>query len=183
MRVTFLISHPLPFQQLSSLGPIDVLVNSAGITGDSLLITMDPQRAADVITTNLLGTIYTCRAAARGMLRRKQGCIINIASVAGIKGNEGQSVYSASKAGVIGFTRSLARELGGRNIRVNAIVPGYIETEMTAGIHEDKKAAYRSATPLGRFGTPEDIAQAAVFLSEAKFITGQSLVVDGGLTA
>ncbi|KAJ3281472.1 reductase [Borealophlyctis nickersoniae] len=170
-------------KEISRIGPVDVLVNSAGISVNSLLVTMDPAKISELLSTNLTATMLMCRGITRGMIKRRKGCIINISSIAGLHGNEGQTVYSASKAGIIGFTKSLARELGPRNIRVNAIAPGYIDTDMTADLPDDRKHQYLRQTPLGRFGTPEDVAEAAMFLAQAEYITGQCLVVDGGMTA
>ncbi|KAJ3171670.1 hypothetical protein HDU88_007750 [Geranomyces variabilis] len=167
-----------------AMGDTEVLVNSAGVATDAPLIVSNLDHIQGVLDTNLTATIMVTRAVAKSMVRRKKGgCIINISSVAGIKGNSGQSVYSASKAGVIGFTKSLSRELGSRGIRVNAIAPGYVDTDMTSSITLDKRAEYVAATPLGRFGTPEEIGHAALFLSQATYMTGQCLVVDGGLSA
>ncbi|KAI8821047.1 uncharacterized protein EV422DRAFT_50688 [Fimicolochytrium jonesii] len=162
---------------------ISVLVNAAGIATDALLATATAAHVESVLATNLTASILMARLVARGMIRRREGSIINIASVAGIKGNAGQSVYAASKAGLIGFTRALSRELGPRNIRVNAIAPGYIDTDMTQAIQGKKRDEYIAATALGRFGAPEDIADAALYLARARFVTGQCLVVDGGLSA
>ncbi|KAI8904937.1 3-oxoacyl-reductase [Powellomyces hirtus] len=170
-------------KNLAALGDVDVLVNSAGVATDAPLMTANPTHISNILNINLTATIMITRAMTKGMFRRKKGCIINISSVAGIKGNTGQSVYSASKAGIIGFTKSLSRELGSRNIRVNAIAPGYIDTDMTTGIPTAKREEYVAATPLRRFGRPEDIAHAALFISQANFMTGQCLVVDGGLSA
>ncbi|KAM4574475.1 carbonyl reductase family member 4 [Fundulus diaphanus] len=158
-------------------GNISYLVNAAGINRDALLLRTKPEEMVAVLHTNLLGSILTCRAALRSMLRT-QGAVVNIGSVVGLKGNSGQCAYSASKAGLEGFTRSLAKEVASRNIRVNLLAPGFIHTDMTAGLREE--AAARSV-PLGRFGMPEEIAQAVLFLLESPYITGQVLVVDGGL--
>ncbi|KND04047.1 uncharacterized protein SPPG_01492 [Spizellomyces punctatus DAOM BR117] len=170
-------------KHINALGDVDILVNSAGIVSDAVLAVQNSSRALELLNINLTATILTSRAVVKGMMKRKKGCILNIASAVGLRGNEGQSVYGASKAGVIGFTKSLARELGSRNIRVNAIAPGYIETDMIAGMSERKRQEILSSTPLGRFGKPEEIAQAAMFLATAEYITGECLVVDGGLTA
>ncbi|KAJ3178798.1 hypothetical protein HDU87_003353 [Geranomyces variabilis] len=170
--------------EIVAMGDTEVLVNSAGVATDAPLIVSNMDHIQGVLDTNLTATIMVTRAVAKSMVRRKKGgCIVNISSVAGIKGNSGQSVYSASKAGVIGFTKSLSRELGSRGIRVNAIAPGYVDTDMTSSIPSVKRAEYVAATPLGRFGTPEEIGHAALFLSQATYITGQCLVVDGGLSA
>ncbi|XP_038134935.1 carbonyl reductase family member 4 [Cyprinodon tularosa] len=159
-------------------GNISYLVNSAGINRDALLLRMRPEDMVAVLHTNLLGSMLTCRAALRSMLRTQGAAIVNIGSVVGLKGNAGQCAYSASKAGLEGFTRSLAKEVASRNIRVNLLAPGFIHTDMTAGLREEARAR---SIPLGRFGTPEEIAQAALFLLEASYVTGQVLVVDGGL--
>ncbi|KAG0351761.1 hypothetical protein BG005_008757 [Podila minutissima] len=135
-----------------------------------------------MINTNLMGTIWLNKAVAKGMMRRRKGAIINISSVVGIQGNIGQSVYSASKSAVIGFSKSLSKELGSRGVTVNVIAPGYIDTDMTSSISEERKKDIISKTSLGRLGRPEDVSEAALFLAQAKFITGQVLVVDGGLS-
>jgi 3-oxoacyl-[acyl-carrier protein] reductase len=164
-------------------GDIDILVNNAGVTRDGLLARMSDEDWHDVIATNLGGVFYTCRAAARGMMKRRSGAIVNISSIVGLHGNPGQTNYSASKAGIIGFTKALARELGNRGVRANVVAPGYVGTRLTQVIADDMKELMLKNTPLGRFGTPEDIAGAVRFLSsdEAAFITGEVLLVDGGL--
>lgn len=164
-------------------GDIDILVNNAGLTRDGLLARMPDEDWNDVIATNLGGVFYTCRAAARGMMKRRSGAIVNISSIVGLHGNPGQTNYSASKAGIIGFTKALARELGNRGVRANVVAPGYVDTRLTQVIADDMKELMLKNTPLGRFGTPEDIAGAVRFLSsdEAAFITGEVLLVDGGL--
>ncbi|KAF9322385.1 reductase [Podila horticola] len=136
----------------------------------------------NLISTNLMGTIWLNKAVAKGMMRRRKGAIINISSVVGIQGNIGQSVYSASKSAIIGFSKSLSKELGSRGVTVNVIAPGYIDTDMTSGISEERKKEIISRTSLGRLGQPEDVSEAALFLAQAKFVTGQVLVVDGGLS-
>ena len=162
-------------------GFLDLLVNNAGITRDSLLIRMKESSWDEVIATNLKGNFLAMKAAAAMMIRRKKGSIINISSVVGVAGNAGQANYCASKAGVIGLTKSVAREIGSRGITVNAIAPGFIDTEMTAVLPDDVKKAMGEQIPLKRFGTTEDVAQAAVFLASdrAAYITGQVLCVDG----
>ncbi|KAF9324079.1 hypothetical protein BG006_000879 [Podila minutissima] len=135
-----------------------------------------------MINTNLMGTIWLNKAVAKGMMRRRKGAIINISSVVGIQGNIGQSVYSASKSAIIGFSKSLSKELGSRGVTVNVIAPGYIDTDMTSSISEERKKDIISKTSLGRLGRPEDVSEAALFLAQAKFVTGQVLVVDGGLS-
>ncbi|KAI1318706.1 reductase [Mortierella claussenii] len=164
------------------IAPVDYLITSAGIARDSLLIAHNTQDIEAVIQTNLMGTLWINKAVAKGMMRRKKGAIINISSVIGIQGNIGQSVYSASKSAIIGFSKSLSKELGSRGITVNVIAPGYIATDMTSGITEDRRNDIIARTSLGRLGHPDDVAEAALFLAQAKFITGQVLVVDGGLS-
>jgi len=164
-------------------GDIDILVNNAGVTRDGLLARMPDDDWNDVIATNLGGVFHTCRAAARGMMKRRSGAIVNISSIVGLHGNPGQTNYSASKAGIIGFTKALARELGNRGVRANVVAPGYVDTRLTQVIADDMKELMLANTPLGRFGTPEDVAGAVRFLcsDEAAFITGEVLLVDGGL--
>jgi 3-oxoacyl-[acyl-carrier protein] reductase len=166
-----------------ALGRIDILVNNAGTTRDTLLLLMKESDWDLVIDTNLKSVFNCCKAVARGMVRQRSGRIINITSVAGLAGNPGQTNYSASKAGVIGFTKSLAKELGGRNITVNAVAPGFVLTALTQDLPDDLKQTGIEHTPLGRFGEAEEIAAAVAFLAsdEAGFITGQVLSVDGGL--
>uniref|UniRef100_UPI003AB0A75A carbonyl reductase family member 4 n=1 Tax=Centroberyx gerrardi TaxID=166262 RepID=UPI003AB0A75A len=159
-------------------GNISYLVNAAGINRDGLLLRTKPEDMVALLHTNLLGSMLTCRAALRSMLKAQGAAIVNIGSVVGLKGNAGQCVYSASKAGLEGFTRSLAKEVASRNIRVNLLAPGFIRTDMTAGLREQDGVR---SIPLGRFGEPEEVAQAALFLLESPYITGQVLLVDGGL--
>ncbi len=167
----------------SELGPIDVLVNNAGITRDTLIIRMSDEEWNDVLETNLRGVFNMCRAVSRGMLRRKSGVIVNMTSVVGLHGNPGQANYAASKAGIVGLSKALAKELGSRGIRVNAIAPGYITTELTTVLPEEVRGFILTNTPLGRLGEPEDVAGAVRFLcsDEARFVTGAVLQVDGGL--
>jgi 3-oxoacyl-[acyl-carrier protein] reductase len=167
----------------SEIGPIDALVNNAGITRDDLIMRLSDEDWRDVIDTNLGGAFFTCRALARPMLKRRRGSIVNISSIVGVHGNAGQSNYAASKAGLIGLTKALAKELGGRGIRVNAIAPGYIATELTNVLPEQARDAILANTPLGRLGEPADVARAVRFLCSdaAAFITGDVLAVDGGL--
>ncbi len=164
-------------------GRIDILVNNAGITRDGLLMKMSEEDFDRVIETNLKGTFHTIRFASRQMLRQRSGRIINMSSVVGIAGNPGQANYAASKAGVIGLTKAVARELASRGITVNAIAPGFIETEMTAVLPDAVKEASVAQIPLGHFGKPEDIAKTAAFLAsdDAGYITGQVIQVDGGM--
>jgi 3-oxoacyl-[acyl-carrier protein] reductase len=165
-------------------GGLEILVNNAGITRDNLLVRMKDDQFDAVINVNLRGTFLFIRAAARPMIKGRRGRIINVASVSGMMGNPGQANYSASKAGVIGLTRTAARELAGRNITVNAVAPGFIATEMTAALGEQIVEEVKKRTPLGRLGDPQDVADAVLFLASeaARFITGHVLVVDGGLT-
>ena len=164
-------------------GGIDILVNNAGITRDGLLARMKNEDFDAVIDTNLKGVFYTARAAAKIMMKARKGRIINMASVVGIIGNAGQANYSAAKAGVIGFTKTVAKELAGRGITVNAIAPGFIETDMTAVVPEKAKDAMLQSIPVKRAGKPEDVANAVLFLASdmSSYITGQVLNVDGGM--
>ena len=167
----------------AELGPLSIVVNNAGITRDNVVMMMDPADFDSVIATHLRGTFLVSKAAARKMFRRRSGCIINLASVVGRRGNAGQANYAAAKAGVIGLTKSLAKELGGRGVRVNAIAPGYIDTPMTQALPEETRKLIVDATPLKSIGTTEDVAHAVVFLAspQARFVTGVTLPVDGGL--
>jgi 3-oxoacyl-[acyl-carrier protein] reductase len=164
-------------------GELDILVNNAGVTRDGLLARMSDEDWHEVIGTNLNGVFHTCRAAVRGMMKRRAGSIVNISSVVGVRGNPGQTNYSASKAAIIGFTKALARELGRRGVRANVVAPGYVDTRLTQAISQDMRDLMVANTPLGRFGSPEDVAAAVRFLcsDEASFITGEVLLVDGGL--
>ena len=164
-------------------GEVDVLVNNAGTTRDGVLARMLDDDWRTVLETNLSSTFYTCRAAARGMMKRRGGAIVNVSSIVGVHGNWGQTNYAASKAGIIGFTKSLARELGSRGVRANVIAPGYVKTALTDAIPEDARETMLANTPLGRLGDPENVAAAVRFLvsDEASFITGEVLLVDGGL--
>jgi 3-oxoacyl-[acyl-carrier protein] reductase len=182
------VGDPAEAQELverveSELGDVDVLVNNAGVTRDTLIARMSDEDWSEVIDTNLRGTFNTCRAVSRKMLRRRSGAIVNLSSVVGVHGNPGQANYAASKAGIIGLTKALARELGVRGVRVNAIAPGYITTELTDVLTEEQTGLILGNTPLGRLGSPEDVAAAVRFLcsDEAAFITGDVLLVDGGL--
>ncbi len=165
-------------------GPIEALVNNAGIAIDGVLATMLPAQIERLIAVNLTGTLLLTRLAARQMIVRSRGNIINISSIIGIRGYSGLAAYSATKAGLDGMTRGLARELGPRNIRVNSIAPGYLETEMTHGLDDNQRGQIIRRTPLGRLGTPADVVGSVRFLlsPESSFITGQVLVIDGGIT-
>jgi 3-oxoacyl-[acyl-carrier protein] reductase len=168
---------------VEAAGELDILVNNAGVTRDGLLARMSDEDWRVVIETNLSGTFHTCRAAARGMMKRRSGAIVNVSSIVGVHGNPGQTNYSASKAGIIGFTKALARELGNRGVRANVVAPGYVDTRLTQVIADEMKELMLGNTPLGRFGQPEDVAGAVRFLCSdaASFITGEVLLVDGGL--
>ena len=168
---------------VDAVGELDILVNNAGVTRDGLIARMSDEDWRVVIETNLSGTFHTCRAAARGMMKRRFGSIVNVSSIVGLHGNPGQANYSASKAGIIGLTKALARELGNRGVRANVVAPGYVDTRLTQVIADEMKELMLANTPLGRFGRPEDIAGAVRFLcsDEASFITGEVLLVDGGL--
>ena len=170
-------------QVVSEFGSLDILVNNAGITRDNLLMRMSEEHWDEVINTNLKSCFNTVKAATRTMMKQKSGSIINITSVVGIKGNAGQANYAASKAGIIGFTKSVALELGSRNIRCNAVAPGFIETEMTEILDEKTVQSWRDAIPLKRGGRPEDVADACLFLASdlSSYISGQVIQVDGGM--
>ena len=164
-------------------GSPTILVNNAGITRDNLLMRMKPDEWDDVLSTNLSGVYRVCKACVRGMMKARKGRIINIASVIGIMGNAGQSNYAAAKAGIIGFSKSLAREIGSRNITVNVVAPGFIDTDMTRVLPEDQREAMLSQIPLGRLGEGDDIATAVLFLASraGSYITGETLHVNGGM--
>ncbi len=168
---------------ISEAGDLDILVNNAGVTRDGLLARMPDEDWREVLDTNLSSVFYTCRAVARPMMRKRAGAIVNVSSIVGLRGNWGQTNYAASKAGIIGFTKSLARELGSRGVRANVVAPGYVGTRLTGVLPEQAKQQMLEATPLGRFGEPADVAGAVRFLcsDEAAFITGEVLLVDGGL--
>jgi len=168
---------------IEAFGDLDILVNNAGLTRDGLLARMSDDDWRVVIETNLSSVFYTCRAVCRPMMKKRSGSIVNISSIVGVHGNWGQTNYAASKAGIIGFTKSLARELGSRNIRANVVAPGYVKTQLTDVLPEEATGAMLQNTPLGRLGEPADVAGAVRFLcsDEASFITGEVLLVDGGL--
>jgi 3-oxoacyl-[acyl-carrier protein] reductase len=164
-------------------GAVSILVNNAGITRDNLLLRMKQEDWDAVMNTNLAGVFRLCKGVLRGMMKARKGRIVNIASVVGLIGNPGQANYSAAKAGIIGFSRSLAREVASRGITVNVIAPGFVETDMTRGLPEEQRQALASQIPLGRLGTPEDIAGAVAFLASvrASWITGETVNVNGGM--
>ena len=168
---------------VAEAGDLDILVNNAGLTRDGLLARMPDEDWRIVIETNLSSVFYTCRAVCRPMMKKRAGSIVNVSSIVGVHGNWGQTNYAASKAGIIGFTKSLARELGSRNVRANVVAPGYVKTQLTGVLPEEATAAMLQNTPLGRLGEPADVAGAVRFLcsDEASFITGEVLLVDGGL--
>jgi 3-oxoacyl-[acyl-carrier protein] reductase len=178
------VSNPEEAKALvEEAGDIAILVNNAGLTRDGVLARMTDDDWRSVLETNLSGVFYTCRAASRGMMKRRAGSIVNVSSIVGLRGNWGQTNYAASKAGIIGFTKSLARELGGRGVRANVVAPGYINTRLTDVLPKEATGAMLANTPLGKLGDPEDVAGAVRFLcsDEASFITGEVLLVDGGL--
>jgi 3-oxoacyl-[acyl-carrier protein] reductase len=167
----------------AALGPINLLVNNAGLTRDNILLRLTDADWDAVLNANLKGAFHTTRAVIKGMMKRRSGRIINVTSIVGLSGNKGQANYAASKAGLIGFTKSVAKEYAGRGILANCIAPGYIETDMTSGLPDAAKATLLQDIALGRLGRPEDVAGAALFLASdlAAYITGQVLVVDGGM--
>jgi 3-oxoacyl-[acyl-carrier protein] reductase len=178
------VSDPEEARRLvEQAGDLDILVNNAGLTRDGVLARMSDDDWRTVLETNLSSVFYTCRAVTRSMMRKRAGSIVNVSSIVGVHGNWGQTNYAASKAGIIGFTKSLARELGSRNVRANVVAPGYVRTQLTDVLPEEATQAMLSNTPLGRLGEPEDVAGAVRFLcsDEASFITGEVLLVDGGL--
>jgi 3-oxoacyl-[acyl-carrier protein] reductase len=166
----------------AALGPVDILVNNAGLTRDNILLRLTPADWDTVLSTNLTGAFYTTRAVIKGMMKRRWGRIVNITSIVGLTGNKGQANYAASKAGLIGFTKSVAKEYASRGILANCVAPGFIETDMTSALPEEARATLLEDIALGRLGRPEDVAGAVLFLASdlAAYITGQVLVVDGG---
>ena len=170
-------------EAVNTFGTVDVLINNSGITRDNLMMRMSEEEFDSVINVNLKGTWNMCKSVTRLMMKKRSGSIINISSVVGIMGNAGQANYVASKAGIIGLTKSLAKEFGPRGVTVNAVAPGFIETKMTEVLPQEVKEAYMAQIPLKKFGSPEDIANACVFLSSesARYITGQVLSVNGGM--
>ena len=175
--------HALVKRVEEELGEISVLVNNAGLTRDNILMRMKDEEWDEVLAVNLKGAFNLSRALSRGMMKRRDGVIVNVTSIVGLTGNPGQANYSASKAGLIGFTKSVARELASRNVRCNAVAPGFIKTDMTAGLGEKAVEALTSRIPLGMLGNPEDVAALVRFLAGpgARYITGQVIAVDGGM--
>jgi 3-oxoacyl-[acyl-carrier protein] reductase len=165
-----------------AFGRVDILVNNAGITRDNLMMRMKEEEFDEVLRTNLKGTYLCTRAALRPMVRARWGRIVNVSSVVGLVGNAGQANYAASKAGIIGFTKSVAREVAQRGITVNAVAPGYVQTELTGNLPEKVKDQIRDQIPAGRFGEPEEVAEVVAFLVDAGYVTGQTIAVDGGMT-
>ena len=166
-----------------AFGPVEILVNNAGTTRDNIMLRMKDAEFDEVLRTNLKGTYLCTRAVLRGMVRARWGRIVNISSVVGLLGNAGQANYAASKAGIIGFTKSVAREVAGRGITVNAVAPGYVETELTESLSENIKGQIMGRVPMGRFGKPQEIAEVVAFLAGdgAAYVTGQTISVDGGM--
>jgi 3-oxoacyl-[acyl-carrier protein] reductase len=168
----------------TGFGGLDILVNNAGIARDNLLLRMKPEEWRTVLDVNLTGAFHWCRTVLKSMIRQKSGRIVSVASIVGVTGNPGQTNYAASKAGLIGFSKSLAQEIASRNVTVNVIAPGFIATEMTAALDDEAREAYQARIPLGRLGEPADVAKVALFLASplSDYITGQVICVDGGLT-
>lgn len=167
----------------ATLGPVDILVNNAGVTRDNLLVRMTLDEWDEVLDANLKAAFIATQAVIKGMMKRRYGRVINVGSIVGITGNKGQANYAASKAGLIGFTKSVAKEYAGRGVLVNCVAPGFIDTDMTAALPEPARTALLEAIPLGRLGTPADVAAAILFLASdlAAYVTGQTLLVDGGM--
>ncbi|WP_411109431.1 3-oxoacyl-ACP reductase FabG [Streptomyces sp. c-19] len=166
----------------AELGPIEVVVNSAGIVRDTPLVMMEDGDWGDVVDVNLTGTFHVTRAAVFGMMKRKSGCVVNLSSVAGLYGNATQTNYSATKAGIIGFTKALSKEVGRYGIRANAVAPGFIDTDMVSGLSENHREKARKGISLSRFGRAEEVADAVAYLLTAEYVTGTVLTVDGGLS-
>jgi 3-oxoacyl-[acyl-carrier protein] reductase len=178
------VADPVQAKRLvEEAGELHVLVNNAGLTRDGLIARMSDEDWRIVVDTNLGGVFHTCRAAARGMMKRRAGSIVNVSSIVGLHGNPGQTNYSAAKAGIVGFTKALARELGIRGVRANVVAPGYVRTRLTEVLDDELTGQMLANTPLGRLGEPEDVASAVRFLcsDEASYITGEVFLVDGGL--
>ncbi|KAG0309044.1 reductase [Dissophora globulifera] len=168
-------------KEVVKIAPVDYLITSAGVAIGSLLVSVKPEDVEATMNINLMGTIWVNKAVVKEMLRQRKGSIVNISSVLGSGGSLGQTIYSASKGGVIAFSKALAKEVGSRGISVNILSPGYTETDMTQGLTEEKRTEIIARTSLGRLGQPDEIAEAALFLAQARFVTGQVLTVDGGL--
>lgn len=169
-------------EAVAALGSVDILINNAGITKDGMALRMSEEDFASVLKINLAGTFNMTQAVLKPMTKAREGAIINLSSVVGLVGNAGQANYAASKAGVIGFTKSIAREVAGRNVRVNAIAPGFIESDMTAVLSDKIKSTMKEQIPMKRFGQAEEVADVAAFLAQQEYLTGQVIAIDGGMT-